>query len=163
MEFSEAIQKLRSRLGDAISLGVGEDNPAEFTMAALIQVMNEAERHRQDCLRQMVSYRELAKGCEFQASAYCQMHSLIYSVYNNLITAEEKAQRERREVERRKADALTEAVNATEVASAAAIVDLETAAIVEIIPVTPPVALPSATIIASMAVWKPWSGNWAAP
>jgi hypothetical protein len=99
MEFSDAVAKLRVRMLDAISLGIGKDNPAEFVLAALIQVMNEAERHKQACVAQMISHRESAKAAEHQASAYSQVHSVVWSVYNGLIEAEERSIRERKERE----------------------------------------------------------------
>ena len=95
--FSEIISKLRLRMLDAVKLGVGTDNPAEFSLTALVQIANECERLKQDCTRQVQSYRELAKGAEHQASAYGQVQSIIYAVYNGMITGEERAIRERQE------------------------------------------------------------------
>jgi hypothetical protein len=112
MEFSEVIGRLRARMLDAMKLGVGTENPAEFSLTALMQVMNECERLKQDCLRQVQSYRELAKAAEHQASAYGQVHSIVWAVYNGMVSGEERSilerqQREAEDKERAEQDAYT--------------------------------------------------------
>lgn len=91
MEFTEAIGRLRGRVSDAVALGVGTDNPGEFTAAALIQIMNEAERRRLSCLEQATALRAKAEAAQHQAGAYVQVHAIAWSVYDGFVKAQERA------------------------------------------------------------------------
>jgi hypothetical protein len=95
-KFSDTVAKLRARLLDAQKLDIGKDNPQEFALGMIIQLMNEAEKQRQICVREMHSHRELAKAAEYQASAYSAIHSMAWAVYDGFIRAEERAIAERK-------------------------------------------------------------------
>ena len=102
-KFTEVVAKLRARLLDAKNLKIGEDSPQDFALGMMMQLMNEAERQRQACIREMHSHRELAKAAEYQASAYAQVHNMAWAVYDGFIRAEEKSITERKERELEKA------------------------------------------------------------
>lgn len=97
-DFQATVAKLRARVGDAIRLGVGAENPAEFTVGVMFQIMEQCEKNRQDCLRQADSHREQAKAAEYQASAMLGVYEVAWRVYDGFIKAEERS-RERAEFE----------------------------------------------------------------
>jgi hypothetical protein len=103
--FGEVVAKLQARLLDAKKLSVGAQEPQEFTLGMFLQLLNDCEKQRQICMREMQSHRELAKAAEFQAGAFGMIHSMAYAVYDGFIRAEEKAIAERQEREAEKAAA----------------------------------------------------------
>jgi hypothetical protein len=104
MAFNEDIIKLRKRVLDAVSTGVIESNLKDFYEATLLQIMNESEKHRQNCAAQAEALRKQASVLDGQASGYSSMSSIIYGVLNGYIMAAEKAQREEDERAAEKAE-----------------------------------------------------------
>ena len=95
-DFATTIANLRKRLLDAKNLNIGSDSPQDFTLGVIIQIMNECERRRQECLRAQQDHLQQAKGAEYQAAAFSMVHSITESVYNGFIQAEERAIEERK-------------------------------------------------------------------
>lgn len=94
MSYAEEVLKIRKLINEAVRGGVvGEDNQNIYE-ATLLQIMNEAERHRQEYLAQAEMLRKQAERAEGQASAFSAMSSVIYSVINGYVLLNEKAKRE---------------------------------------------------------------------
>jgi hypothetical protein len=98
MAYSEDIIKLRKRVLDAVSLGVVNSDLKDFYEATLLQIMNEAERQKQNSMAQAEQLRKQAAIADGQASAYASMSSMVYNVLNAYIIQAERAQAQ--EVER---------------------------------------------------------------
>lgn len=92
MAYSEDIIKLRKRVLDAVTAGVVDHNLKDFYEATLLQIMNEAERQRQNVTSQAEQLRKQAAVCDGQASAYSAMSSMVYNVLNAFIVQAERAQ-----------------------------------------------------------------------
>lgn len=101
MAYSEDLIKLRKRVLDAVNQGVLDDKVKDFYEATLIQIMNESERQRQNCVSQAEQLRRQASTLDGQASGYGAQSSIIYNVLNAYIIQAEKAMIE--EVERKSA------------------------------------------------------------
>lgn len=98
MSYADDLLKLRKRLIDAISVGLIEPGQKDFFEASLIQMMNDAEKNRQNCLTTAENLKKQAAIAEGQAQAFSSMSSIIYNVINALILQNErnKADEERR-------------------------------------------------------------------
>lgn len=91
MSYAEELIKLRKRVTDAVGHGVIDQNLRDFYEGTLIQIMNEAERQRQDCVAQADQLRRQVSVLEGQAQAFSQQSSIVYSVLNGFIIQAEKA------------------------------------------------------------------------
>lgn len=102
MAFAEDILKLRQRVQDAIRKGVVAQDGKEIFEATLIQVMNDAERNRQNCITQAENLRRQASVFDGQAGAFASVSSIVYNVLNGFVMAAERdeAERQRAEEER---------------------------------------------------------------
>lgn len=89
--FSENVAKLRARLVDANRMGLGRDNGADFALANMMQLMNEAEVLRQRALKQAQNLLEQSKASEAQANAFSMIHSMAYAVFDGFVRAAEKS------------------------------------------------------------------------
>lgn len=111
--FAGTIVELRQSLLKAKELDLGADAPQEFTLGVVIQIMNECERRRQECIRAHGDFLAQARAAEYQANAFSMVSSIAQQVYNGFIQAEERslADRKAREAEREdeKSDAENEA------------------------------------------------------
>lgn len=104
MSYSEDIIKLRKRVLDAVSTGVVDPNLKDFYEATLLQIMNEAERQRQNVIAQAETLRKQASICDGQASAYSAMSSLVYNVLNAFIVQAERTQAQEAELAAKRAE-----------------------------------------------------------
>lgn len=95
MGFAEDIIKLRQRVQDAARKGVVSPDGKDILEAALIQVMNEAERNRQNCLVNAENLRKQAATFEGQAGAFASVTSIVYNVINGYVMIAEKDEAER--------------------------------------------------------------------
>jgi hypothetical protein len=91
MSHHEELAKLRKRMLDAITLGVVDLRGRDFYEATLIQIMNEAERQRQFCVKQAEDFRRQAAIADGQASAYNATISVVFNVLNGLVTQAERS------------------------------------------------------------------------
>lgn len=102
MSYAESIIKLRARVQDAVSKGLVDSNGREFFEATLIQIMNDAEKNRQNCLTQAENLRRQASVFDGQAAAFGSTVSIVFNVINGYVTAAERdeAERAREEAEK---------------------------------------------------------------
>jgi CHASE3 domain sensor protein len=95
MSYAEDILKLRKRVQDAVSKGVVTDDGKDFLEASLIQIMNDAERNRQNCLTQADNLRRQAAQFDGQAGAFASVSSIVYNVINGFVIVAERDEEER--------------------------------------------------------------------
>ena len=104
MGFAEDIAKLRLRVSDAVAKGLTVKDGKEFLESTLIQIMNEAERNRQNCMNNAETLRKQAAAFEGQAGAFASVSSIVFNVINGYVTlAEQEEQARLAEVEEEKA------------------------------------------------------------
>lgn len=113
MAYSEDILKLRQRVRDAVSKGVVSNDGKDFLEATLIQIMNDGERNRQNCLTQAENLRRQASTFEGQAGAFASINSIVYNVLNGFVAAAERDEAERAAAAAEKAE-LEEPTESTE-------------------------------------------------
>jgi hypothetical protein len=94
MGFAEDILKLRKRVADAAARGLVTGESKDFLEATLIQVMNDAEKNRQNCLTQSENLRRQAAVMDGQAGAFASVSSIVWSVLNGFVVASERAEEE---------------------------------------------------------------------
>src|SRR5277367_6527323 len=90
MSYAEDILKLRARLAHASDVGA-LDESKETLEAVLIQIMNDAERNRQNTVGQAENLRRQAATLDGQAAAFSSMVSIIYNVINGYIRIAERS------------------------------------------------------------------------
>ncbi len=95
MSYAEDILKLRKRVQDAVAKGVVSQDGKDFLEATMIQIMNDAERNRQNCVSQAESLRKQAAQFDGQAGAFASMSSIVYNVLNGFVTIAERDEAER--------------------------------------------------------------------
>jgi hypothetical protein len=106
MSYTEDILKLRARVADAVKAGVVDESGKPTLEAILVNIMNEAEKNRQNCVAQAENLRRQAAGIDGQAAAFNSTVSIVFSVVNGLVkiaersNEEEKARAEQEATER---------------------------------------------------------------
>ena len=90
MSYADDLVKLRKRLMDAITVGLINPSQKDFFEASLIQMMNDAEKNKQNCLTTAENLKKQAAIAEGQAQAFSSMSSIIYNVINALIIQSER-------------------------------------------------------------------------
>jgi hypothetical protein len=90
MSYADDLVKLRKRLTDAIAVGLIDPSHKDFFEASLIQIMNDAEKSKQNCLSTAENLKRQAAVAEGQAQAFSSMSSIIYNVINALIVQTER-------------------------------------------------------------------------
>lgn len=115
MSYAEDILKLRKRVQDAVSKGVVTDDGRDFLEASLIQIMNDAERNRQNCLTQAENLRKQAATFDGQAGAFASVSSIVYNVINGFVIVAERDEAERAAEAAEKAEAQAEETGETPV------------------------------------------------
>jgi hypothetical protein len=108
MSYAEDIIKLRKRVQDAVSKGVVATDGRDFLEASLIQIMNDAERNRQNCLTQAENLRKQAAQFDGQAGAFASVSSIVYNVINGFVMVAERDETERAAEAAEKAEAQAE-------------------------------------------------------
>lgn len=108
MSYVEDLIKLRKRVADAVSKGVVNQEGKDFYEATLIQIMNDAERNRQNCVTQAENLRRQAAVMDGQAGAFASVSSIVYSVINGYVNIAERDEEERKQAEAEKAQASQE-------------------------------------------------------
>ena len=91
MSYADDLVKLRKRLMDAIAVGLINPSQKDFFEASLIQMMNDAEKNKQNCLTTAENLKKQAAIAEGQAQAFSSMSSIIYNVINALIIQGERS------------------------------------------------------------------------
>jgi len=99
MSYAEDILKLRQRMKDAVAKGLVNPDGKDFFEATLLQVMNDAERNRQNCVSQAENLRRQAATMDGQAGAFASVTSIVYNVLNGFVNATEKAEAEEARIE----------------------------------------------------------------
>jgi hypothetical protein len=97
MSFQEEIQKLRKKVADAVAIGVVNDEGKEIYEATLIQILNEAEMHRQRNVSQIENLKKQISTLEGQINGFTMVSSIIQSILNGYITIANRAKREEEE------------------------------------------------------------------
>ena len=118
MAFGEDIIKLRQRVQDAIKKGVVSQDGKEIFEATLIQIMNDSERNRQNCLTQAENLRRQASVFDGQAGAFASVSSIVYNVLNGFVTAAEREEAERQRIEEERLANAEDLQNAAELEQA---------------------------------------------
>lgn len=95
MVYAEDIVKLRKRVQDAVVKGVVTTDGKDILEATMIQIMNDAERNRQNCVSQADNLRKQAAQFDGQAGAFASVSSIVYNVLNGFVVAAEKDEAER--------------------------------------------------------------------
>lgn len=98
MAYAEDLIKLRTRFAEAVALGVVENT--ESMEAILIQIMNDAERNRQNAVAQAENLRKQISTLDGQAAAFGSTVSTVYNVLSGFIKAAQKAKEEEERMER---------------------------------------------------------------
>jgi hypothetical protein len=100
--YAEAIIKLRNRVQDAVTKGLLDNQNKDFYEATLIQIMNDAEKNRNNCLVQAENLRRQASVFDGQAAAYASILSIIFNVLNGYVSVAERDEEERAVAEQEK-------------------------------------------------------------
>lgn len=95
MSYGEDILKLRKRVADAVSRGLISIENKDFLEGTLLQIMNDAEKNRQNCMIQAENLRRQAAVADGQAGAFASTVSIVYNVLNGLVAADERDELER--------------------------------------------------------------------
>ena len=106
--YTEEVLKLRKRVADAVSKGVINKEGREFFEATLIQVMNDAEKNRQNCVAQAENLRRQAAVMDGQAGAFASVSSIVYGVINGFVNIAERDEEERKKLEAEKQEAVSD-------------------------------------------------------
>jgi hypothetical protein len=104
MAYGEDVIKLRTKIAEAVSLGVINPEGKSAVEAILLQVMNDCERSRQQCASQAESLRKEASKMDGQASGFSALIGIVYNVLNGFIALAEKSKREEEERAAEKAE-----------------------------------------------------------
>ena len=102
MSYGEELLKLRKRVVDAVTHNVLKDDNKDIVEALLIQVMNDSERNRQQCVSQAENLRKQAATLDGQAGAFASMGSIVYNVLNGFVKAAERSEEETKMLEQDK-------------------------------------------------------------
>jgi hypothetical protein len=109
MAYADDIIKLRRRVQDAVVKGVVGVDGKDILEASFIQIMNDAERNRQNCMTQAENLRRQAAVLDGQASAFGSVTTIVYNVLNGFVTAAERDEEERARKEAEEAEAAEQA------------------------------------------------------
>jgi hypothetical protein len=114
---SEEILRLRRRVKDLLSLGYMTEESGGTYEQTILQVWQEADRGRVNCLQQAETLKRQAAAAEAQAGAFTMMSSILYNVVNGFVEAgnrrsREDAERKAEEESRNTQDALDAAISA---------------------------------------------------
>jgi hypothetical protein len=109
--YYENIAKLRARVSDAVRKGLVDLNGKQFLEATLIQIMNDAEKNRQNCLTQAENLRRQANTFEGQAGAFASISSIVFNVINGFVAVAERDEEERAAQAAEKAEAAAETIS----------------------------------------------------
>jgi len=93
MSYAEDILKLRARVSEAMASGALTESK-ETLEAVLIQVMNDAERNRQNTTLQAENLRKQAATLDGQAAAFASVVSIVYNVVTGYIKIAERVKDE---------------------------------------------------------------------
>jgi polyhydroxyalkanoate synthesis regulator protein len=91
MSYSEELLKLRRRVADAVNFKVFDAGNKDIIEALLIQIMNDAEKNRQQCLSQAENLRKQAATIDGQAGAFASVNSILYNVLTGFVKNAERA------------------------------------------------------------------------
>lgn len=104
MSYAEEVLKLRKKLIDAVTAGVVDANSKTTIEAFLIQIMNESEKNRQQCMSQAEELKKRASSIEGQAAGFTAVGSIVYNVINGFIQAAERDRKERERLAQEEAE-----------------------------------------------------------
>ena len=93
MSFTEELFKLRQKFQDAIQKGVVSEDGKDIFEATLIQILNDAEKNRQNCVTQADNLRRQASVFDGQAAAFASVGSIVYGVINGFVMLADKAEK----------------------------------------------------------------------
>lgn len=91
---TEEILKLRRRVKDLLGLGYMSEESAGTYEQTVLQVWQEADRGRVNCLQQAETLKRQAAAAEAQAQAFTMMSSILYNVVNGFVEAGNRRVRE---------------------------------------------------------------------
>jgi hypothetical protein len=94
MSYAEDLLKLRKRVVDAVGQNLFDSSSKDIIESILIQIMNDAERNRQQCVAQAENLRKQASQIDGQSGAFASVSSIVYNVLNGFIKAAEKSKEE---------------------------------------------------------------------
>ena len=96
---AEEIVRLRRRVKDLLELGYMTEGAAGTYEQTILQVWQEADRGRLNCLQQAETLKRQAAAAEAQAGAFTMMSSILYNVVNGFVEAGNRRLREDQERE----------------------------------------------------------------
>lgn len=91
---NEEILRLRRRVKDLLALGYMTEESGGTYEQTLLQIWQEADRGRQNCLNQAETLKRQAAAAEAQAGAFTLMSSILFNVVNGFVEAGNKRLRE---------------------------------------------------------------------
>jgi len=89
--YNQKLSELRRRMMDAVALNVIDSKNKDIYEGTLLQIMNEAERHRKRCQELKANYERQVAQADAQSHAYTQVISIVYAVLNGFVAAAERA------------------------------------------------------------------------
>lgn len=116
---NEEILKLRRRVKDLLGLGYMTEESGGTYEQTILQVWQEADRGRVNCLAQAETLKRQAAAAEAQAGAFTMMSSILYNVVNGFVEAGNRRLREDAEKQaEREARAQNDAIEAAKAGQA---------------------------------------------
>jgi len=88
---NEELLRLRKRVTDLLKLGAA--TPETFAQS-ILQIWQETERHRQNCMEQAEDHLRKYHALVAQAQGFAMQSSILYSVINGYATIEERKAQE---------------------------------------------------------------------
>lgn len=93
----ESLVKLRQKVSDLQRISPMDPSAFGTYQQTVLQIWKESESRRQTCLAQARDHMKKAEAAQAQAGAFSVMSSIMYSVVNGFVQAEEKRVREEQE------------------------------------------------------------------
>ena len=94
MGYNEDLIQIRQRVSDLLNQGAITPNSKDFYEGTLIQVMNDAERNRQNCMVAAENLKRQVSMMEGQASGFAAVSSMVLAVLNGFVKKTEQTNQE---------------------------------------------------------------------
>ncbi len=105
MGINEDVIALRQKMAEAVRSGfIDEGNKGTYEMT-LLQIMNEAERQRQNCAKRAETLKMQAATAEGQSAAFGMISSIVNSIVNSMVKKTIKNTEEEEELKKQEEEA----------------------------------------------------------
>jgi len=103
-DINEEILRLRKKMIQAVEAGfLDEENKGTYEMS-MLQIMNEADRQRRNCLNRSEQLKMQAATAEGQAAAFSMLSSIVNNVVSSMVNKTIKMAEEEKELAEREAE-----------------------------------------------------------